>query len=185
MKLLLPKIAAAALFAVSGLASASASLADCSLTDIYFDIPGVTVSKCYGFVAGNMINSSPADTLAVKNILSTQFAFPGQSGAPIESINVVMNSSTHVTTYDFAHLLTGDVIVGLHFGRQDGNNLARNGFLTVQLISPKSGPKARLSLTWQQRRCYWTSPTHKKPTHGFGPVSAPCLAPAFGWQNHC
>ncbi|ELX12320.1 hypothetical protein Jab_1c09140 [Janthinobacterium sp. HH01] len=120
MKTLFPKIAAAAMFAVSGFASASASLADCSLTDIYFDIPGVTVSKCYGYVAGNMVNNSPADTLAVKNILSTQFAFPGQSGAPIESINVVMNPSTHVTTYDFAHMLTGDVIVGLHFGNGSG-----------------------------------------------------------------
>ena len=120
MKRLFPKFAAAAMFAVSGFASASASLADCSLTDIYFDIPGVTVSKCYGFVAGNMINDSPADKLAVKNILSSQFAFSGQSGAPIESINVAMNPSTHNTTYDFAHMLTGDVIVAMHFGNGSG-----------------------------------------------------------------
>lgn len=120
MKTLLPKIAAVALFAMSGMASASASLATCSVNDIYFEIPGVTVSKCFGFVEGNLINNSPADMLAVKNILATQFAFPGQSGAPIESINVVMNPSTHVTTYDFNHLLTGDVIVGLHFGNGNG-----------------------------------------------------------------
>ena len=120
MKTLLPKIAAVAMFAMSGMASASASLATCSLTDIYFEIPGVTVSKCFGFVEGNLINNSPADTLAVKNILATQFAFPGQSGAPIESINVAANPSTHVTTYDFNHLLTGNVIVGLHFGNGTG-----------------------------------------------------------------
>jgi len=120
MKSLLPKIAAAALFAVSGAASAGASLADCTLGDIFFEVPGVTVSKCYGFVAGNLIDDSPADKLAVKNLLAAHFAFPGQSGAPIESINVVMNPSSHITTYDFGHALTGDVIVGLHFGNGTG-----------------------------------------------------------------
>lgn len=139
MKALFPKIAAAAMFAVSGMASAGASLADCNLGDIFFEIPGVTVSKCYGFVAGNLINNSPADTLAVKNILAAHFALPGQSGAPIESINVVMNPSTHITTYDFSHVLTGDVIVGLHFG--GGNGGPGNGTAFYEFHAPTAVDK--------------------------------------------
>ncbi|MBV6321578.1 PEP-CTERM sorting domain-containing protein [Duganella sp. HSC-15S17] len=115
MKNTLPKLVAAALLSVSGLASASV-LAPCSLTDIFFDVPGVSVSTCSGFVPGNVINSSPAATATVSAILATDFGFTGQSGAPIISINVSADPITHVTTYDFPQLLTGDVIVGLHFG---------------------------------------------------------------------
>ncbi|GJI98651.1 hypothetical protein RugamoR57_53690 [Duganella caerulea] len=115
MKNLLPKIAAAALLSASGLASAG----DCPTTDLTFDVPGVTVSKCYS-VAGNVVDSSPADKLTVSSLLATQFAFSGQSGVPITSFNVSANGLTHVTTYDFPQLLTGNVIVGLHFGNGQG-----------------------------------------------------------------
>ncbi|WP_229213336.1 MULTISPECIES: PEP-CTERM sorting domain-containing protein [unclassified Duganella] len=115
MKNLLPKLVAAALLSASGLASA----AGCATTDLTFDLPGVTVSKCYS-TAGNVVDSSPADKLTVSNLLASQFSFFGQSGAPITSFNVSADPLTHVTTYDFPQLLTGNVIVGLHFGNGQG-----------------------------------------------------------------
>ncbi|MES2160429.1 MAG: PEP-CTERM sorting domain-containing protein [Pseudomonadota bacterium] len=117
MKNTLPKFLAAALLSVSGLASAT-TLATCDASDIYFDAPGVSVSKCFGYVGGNLINNASAAT--VSGILATEFSFAGQGGAPITSFNVVVDPVTHVTTYDFAQLLTGDVIVGLHFGNGVG-----------------------------------------------------------------
>ena len=116
MKKLLPKIAAAALLSASGLASAT----DCSVADIFFDAPGVTVSHCAGFIPGNLINSSPADTATVAGLLATEFSLFGQSGAPITSFNVAVDPVSHITTYDFPQLLTGNVIVGLHFGNGQG-----------------------------------------------------------------
>ncbi|WP_254452017.1 PEP-CTERM sorting domain-containing protein [Duganella vulcania] len=115
MKKLLPTIAAAALLSVSGLASA----AGCATTDLTFDLPGVTVSKCYS-TAGNVVDNSPADKLTVAGLLASEFGFSGQSGAPITSFNVSADPLSHVTTYDFPQLLTGNVIVGLHFGNGQG-----------------------------------------------------------------
>ncbi|WP_254504453.1 PEPxxWA-CTERM sorting domain-containing protein [Duganella vulcania] len=116
MKNLLPKLAAAALLSASGLASAT----DCDVADLFFDVPGVHVAHCFGFVEGNVIDSSPADKALVSGILNNNFGFPGQSGAPIETINVSADHTSHITTYDFSHLLTGNVIVGLHFGNGQG-----------------------------------------------------------------
>ncbi|MCU6500595.1 PEPxxWA-CTERM sorting domain-containing protein [Rugamonas sp. A1-17] len=115
MKKLFPTLAAAALLSASGLASA----AGCATTDLTFDLPGVTVSKCFS-TDGNVVDSSPADKLTVSSLLASEFSFSGQSGAPIVSFNVSANSQTHVTTYDFPQLLTGNVIVGLHFGNGQG-----------------------------------------------------------------
>lgn len=116
MKNMLPALAAAALLSVSGLASAT----DCAATDLFFDAPGVHVAHCFGFVEGNVVNSSPTDKALVSGILDLNFGFAGQSGAPIETINVTADHVSHITTYDFSHLLTGNVIVGLHFGNGQG-----------------------------------------------------------------
>ncbi|GJJ05619.1 hypothetical protein RugamoR64_61570 [Duganella rhizosphaerae] len=124
MKNIFPKLAAAALLSISGLASATPApptpLAHCGPGDIYFDVPGVAATTCYGYVAGNLINDSPPDLHTVSGILGTTFSFSGQSGAAIEHINVSADPVTHITTYDFAHLLTGNVIVSLHFGNGTG-----------------------------------------------------------------
>jgi hypothetical protein len=87
-------------------------LASCSFSDL----TGVTVTKCAGFAAGNLINNSPADVATVKSILLNTFAVSSTDGAWIEKLDGL--GGTH--TINFAKPLSGRTIVALHFGNGVG-----------------------------------------------------------------
>jgi hypothetical protein len=76
----------------------------------FSNLSGVTVTDCAGFYEGNLISGN-ADTQAeVAGILSSQFG-ASSTGAWIEKIDNLSGS-----TIDFSTPLSGDVIVGMHFG---------------------------------------------------------------------
>jgi hypothetical protein len=89
------------------------TLSACSFSDL----TGVTVTKCAGFAAGNLINNSTADVATVKSILLNTFAVSSTDGAWIEKLDGL--GGTH--TINFTKPLSGRTIVALHFGNgKDG-----------------------------------------------------------------
>lgn len=86
----------------------TADLAGCSFNDL----SGVTVTKCAGYFAGNLINNSPGDVSTVEGILQTIFGVSTATGAWVEKLDNLNNSKT----INFTTPLSGNAIVALHFG---------------------------------------------------------------------
>jgi hypothetical protein len=110
------KMAAGALALTLGAAGAAqAALPLCTNGDI-----SPTASDCGGFFAGNLINNSPAAITAQKADLLASFGFVWD-GVTLAEPDLPSLSGM---TVNFAGLLYGDTIVGMHFGK---GNVAHGG----------------------------------------------------------
>ena len=101
-------------FAALFLASPAQAQIACSNTDI--TVPGGTVTDCSGFVLGNIINSNGANQAQLTSLLlDVGFVYTGDSDG-IEQFD-----SNSLRPVDFARLLTGDTIIGVHYGNGQGS----------------------------------------------------------------
>jgi len=107
-------LVAAALVSLSMTSHATASheTTNCSFSDLV----GVTVSKCAGFLGGNLIDSSPSDLATVRSILKNTFGVSLINETWLEKIDGLNGAQT----IDFTTPLSGDTIVALHFGNGRG-----------------------------------------------------------------
>lgn len=92
-------------------------LSQCAATDLT-GLPLGAGTQCSGFWEGNLINNSPADTAFVAGLLhASPFSVPGSGTlTPIEILSNLNGSHT----INFATPLSGNTIVGLHFGGGEG-----------------------------------------------------------------
>jgi hypothetical protein len=102
----LKSLAALAAALLTGAFSPAHALPACS----FGDLSGVSVTDCAGFYEGNLISGNAAQQTNVAQILFDEFGIESDSDwiEKIEDLNG--------TTVDFAMPLTGDIIVGMHFG---------------------------------------------------------------------
>jgi len=84
--------------------------AHCSVNDI-----SVAAMSCSGFVAGNLISSSPSDITAQKEALSA-LGLSGWDGTTVASFLNLKGA----TTVSFAQALTGLTYIGVHYGNGTG-----------------------------------------------------------------
>lgn len=97
---------------------------------------GVTVTDCSGFYTGNL--GGTADFDAVKSLLQTEFA-----GAVLGSSAYTVNVSSASVNFGADHVLSGDTVIGVHWGGPGGGNEA---FYRLSLGSDFTG-SFNLSLT--------------------------------------
>lgn len=84
--------------------------AQCSAGDI-----SVAALSCSGFVAGNLISSSPSDIKAQKDALSA-LGLTNWNGTAVASFQNLKGA----TTISFAQELTGLTYIGVHYGNGKG-----------------------------------------------------------------
>jgi PEP-CTERM motif len=100
-------------FAAAALAFAAPSFAaiapanTCSFSDITG--AGVTVTDCSGYYVGNLNNN--ADFADVKTLLEAEFAGVSLGGAILEQVNTATGAG-----FNFATAVSGDTVVGVHWG---------------------------------------------------------------------
>lgn len=111
MKKILYGILAATAFTAATPAAAQVA---CQLTDI--TVPGGTVIDCSGFVLGNVVNSNPGNQAQLTSLLlELGFVYNGDSNG----IEQVFSNSNPLI--NFATLLTGNTIIGVHYGNGTGS----------------------------------------------------------------
>jgi hypothetical protein len=102
---------AALALATAGIASPAYAAIPCSTTDIT-----PTAIDCAGFVDGNILNDNDANEAQTAALLAELgFTYTGDADG-IEAISP-LNGATIV---DFATLLVGQTIIGIHFGNGTG-----------------------------------------------------------------
>lgn len=102
---------------LTGLSMTSQATTSQATTGCSFgDLSGVTVTKCAGFLGGNLIDNSPNDLAAVRTILNNTFGASLANETWLEKLDGLNGEQT----IDFTTPLSGNTIVALHFGNGRG-----------------------------------------------------------------
>ncbi len=104
-------LAAAALAFAAPSFAAIAPANTCSFSDI--SGAGVTVTDCSGYYVGNLNNNS--DFADVKTLLQAEFPGVSIGGAILEQVNTSSGND-----FNFAAPVSGDTVVGVHWGGGKG-----------------------------------------------------------------
>ncbi len=103
-----------AVFMASGSAYALITPAStCNSSDILTGV-GYSVTGCTGFYSGNLNNA--ADFSDVKALIQSQF-----SGITLGN-GIIEQDNTSSTPFNFATALTGNTVIGIHWGGQGGGD---------------------------------------------------------------
>ncbi len=108
------RIALLAIAASLAISSPAAAQVACQNTDI--TVPGGSVIDCSGFALGNLTNGAPANNAQLTSLLlELGFVYTGDSNG-IEQVFSNSNPLINFTT-----LLTGNTIIGVHYGNGTGS----------------------------------------------------------------